>query len=264
MIETHAHLDFPEYDKDRDQVIARAKEAGIGAIINVGSSLKGSFASVELAKNHSLIYAACGIHPHDAKAADARAIDDIKGLAVSAGKVVAIGEIGIDLYRNLSPKDIQYNVLYDFLKMSRELDLPVIIHCREESPDKHEAADMLFHAMGETFDMPYKGVVHCFSGNEKLLHRCISAGLYISYTCNITYKKAASLREVLKKTPLERLLLETDSPFLSPQEKRGARNEPSYLRYLLRSISENTGVSEQAIEKQTDKNAQELFFKKYS
>ena len=262
MIETHAHLDFPEYDTDREAVIHRAKSSGIKAIINVGSSLKGSFSSVRLAENYSMIYAACGIHPHDAKTADTQAVDSIRGLALSTKKVVAIGEVGIDLYRNLSPKDIQYNILCDFLKMSRELDLPVIIHCREESPESSTAADMLFRAMGETLDKPYKGVMHCFSGDEEFLERCLSAGLYISYTCNVTYKKADKLRAVLNKTPLERLLLETDSPFLSPREKRGTRNEPGHLKYLLKAISESTGKSEQSIEEQTDDNARELFFKK--
>lgn len=262
MIETHAHLDFPEYDTDREAVVLRAKSSGIKAIINVGSSLKGSFSSVRLAENYSMIYAACGIHPHDAKTADTQAIDSIRGLACSTEKVVAIGEVGIDLYRNLSPKDIQYNILCDFLKMSRELDLPVIIHCREESPDSSAAADMLFRAMGETLDKPYKGVMHCFSGDEEFLERCLSAGLYISYTCNVTYKKADKLRAVLNKTPLERLLLETDSPFLSPRERRGTRNEPGHLKYLLKAISESTGKSEQSIEEQTDDNARELFFKK--
>jgi TatD DNase family protein len=262
MIETHAHLDFPEYDKDRDEVVARAKESGINAIINVGSNLEGSVACVDLAKKYSMIYAACGIHPHDAKSADSRAVDDIRGLAVSENKVVAIGEIGIDLYRNLSPEDIQRNVFYNFLKISKELDLPVIIHCREEAPDRHEASDMLFQVMEEALDIPYKGVMHCFSGGGKLLRRCLDAGLYISYTCNITYKKADKLRDALKKTPLERLLLETDSPFLSPQEKRGTRNEPSHLKYLLKAISEYTGLPEQEIEGQTDVNADELFFKK--
>jgi TatD DNase family protein len=113
--------------------------------------------------------------------------------------------------------------------------------------------------MKETLVMPYKGVMHCFSGDEKLLKQCLDSGLYVSYTCNITYKKSGSLRSVLKKTPVERLLLETDSPFLSPQEKRGTRNEPSYLKYLVRAISENNGIAEQEIEEQTSRNARGLF-----
>lgn len=264
MIETHAHLDFPEYDKDRDSVIQRAKISGIEAIINVGSSVGGSFSSVELAKNYSFIYAACGVHPHDAKTVSPETIENIKKLIISTDRVVAIGEVGIDLYRNLSPRNVQYNVLCDFLKMSKELDLPLIIHCREQAPDKHEASDTLFRAMEETLDMPYKGVMHCFSGNSDLLQKCLDAGLYVSYTCNVTYKKADSLRAVLRKTPLERLLLETDSPFLSPQERRGTRNEPAYIQYLLKSVSENIGVSEREIEERTDRNAHDLFFKKRS
>ena len=263
MIETHAHLDFPDYDKDRDDVIQRAKSSGISAIINVGSSIQGSLASVELAKNYNFIYAACGVHPHDAKTVSPDTIENIKKLITSTNRVVAIGEVGIDLYRNLSPKDIQYNVLSDFLKMSKDLGLPLIIHCREEAPDKQEASDMLFQAMRETLDMPYKGVMHCFSGNEHLLKTCLDAGLYVSYTCNVTYKKADNLRAVLKKTPLERLLLETDSPFLSPREKRGTRNEPANIQHLLKAVSESMGISEQEIENQTDRNAHNLFFKTF-
>ena len=263
MIETHAHLDFPDYDKDRDSVIQRAKSSGISAIINVGSSIQGSLASVELAKNYNFIYAACGVHPHDAKTVSPDTIENIKKLITSTNRVVAIGEVGIDLYRNLSPKDIQYSALSDFLKMSKEFDLPLIIHCREEAPDKKEASDMLFKAMRQTLDMPYKGVMHCFSGDEHLLKICLDAGLYVSYTCNVTYKKAYNVRAVLKKTPLERLLLETDSPFLSPEGKRGTRNEPANIQHLLKVVSENMGISEKEIENQTDRNAHNLFFKKF-
>jgi TatD DNase family protein len=263
MIETHAHLDFPEYDGDRDSVIQRAKASGIEKIINVGTDMKGSLSSVELAKNYSFIYAACGIHPHYAKDTGPDAMEYIKKLIISMDRVVAIGEVGIDLYRNISTVDAQQRVLSGFLKMSADLNLPLIIHCREQAPGRHEASDILFQAMESVLDMPYKGVMHCFSGNEALLKRCLDAGLYISYTCNVTFKGSGDIRSVLKKTPLKRLLLETDSPFLSPQGKRGTRNEPAYIQYLLRSISENTGVPEKEIERQTDRNAHDLFFKIY-
>ncbi len=259
MIETHAHLDFADYNTDRENVIKKAKDAGIKAIINVGSTLGGSVASVELAKRYDFIYAACGIHPHYAKAADDDAIKSLTGLIKSTGKAVAVGEVGIDLYRGLSPVVVQEEAFEKFVLLSRQLSLPLIIHCREKPGGKSDAADILFKIMKENLRMPYRGVMHCFSGDEQMLDRCLDSGLYVSYTCNITYSKTNRLRDVLKKTPLSRLLLETDSPYLSPQEKRGLRNEPSYIRCLIRAIAEITGFSEAEIEEQTDKNAKSLF-----
>jgi TatD DNase family protein len=259
MIETHAHLDFSDYNTDREDVIERARVAGIAAIINVGSTVDGSIASVELARRYDFIYAACGIHPHDAKAADADALKSLTKLIQSTGKVVAIGEVGIDLYRDLSPVIIQEEVFREFVLLSRQLSLPLIIHCREKAKGESDASDILFKIMKENLHMPYRGVLHCFSGDQQMLGRCLDSGLYVSYTCNITYNNASRLRDVLKKTPLNRLLLETDSPYLSPQEKRGMRNEPSCIQYLVRAIAEITGLSELEIEEQTDKNARDLF-----
>jgi TatD DNase family protein len=259
MIETHAHLDFADYNTDREDVIERAKAAGIKSIINVGATLDGSIASVELANRYDFIYAACGIHPHDAKAADDDAVESLARLVKSTGKAVAIGEVGIDLYRELAPIGVQEQAFEKFVLLSRQLNLPLIIHCREKPGGGKSAADALFKIMKKNLHMPYRGVVHCFSGDKQILGRCLDSGLYVSYTCNITYNKANSLRDVLKQTPLSRLLLETDSPYLSPQEKRGLRNEPSYIKYLVQAIAEITGFSESEIENQTDKNAKGLF-----
>ena len=259
MIETHAHLDFPQYNDDRDAVIERAAGIGIDVIINVASSLKGSFSSVELAKRYDSIYATCGMHPHDAKDADDNAIETLKNLALSQKKVIAIGEVGLDFYRNLSPEDIQLEAFTRFVKLSKELKLPLILHCRESCLSKKEAAELIFKIMEENLKRPFIGVMHCFSGNEELLNRCLDSGLYVSYTCNITYKNADNLRGVVKKTPIDRLLLETDSPFLSPQAKRGERNEPSNLRYLVKQIAEIRGIEEKEVESRTTKNAQKLF-----
>jgi TatD DNase family protein len=259
MIETHAHLDFPQYNDDRGAVIERAICSGIGAIINVASSLKGSFSSAELAKKYDCVYAACGIHPHNAKDADDNAMEKLKNLALSRKKIIAIGEVGLDFYRDLSPKDIQLDAFTRFVKLSKELKLPLILHCREASPLEREASELIFKIMEENLKRPFIGVMHCFSGNEELLNRCLDSGLYISYTCNITYKNADNLREVVKKTPMDRLLLETDSPFLSPQAKRGERNEPSNLKYLVKEIAEIRNIEEKEVELQTTQNAKKLF-----
>ena len=190
MIETHAHLDFADYNADRESVIERAKAAGIKAIINVGSTLDGSIASVELASRYDFIYAACGIHPHNAKVVDDDSVQSLKRLIQSTGKVVAIGEVGIDLYRGLSPLGAQEQAFEKFVLLSRQLNFPLIMHCREKPSGENYAADILFKIMKENLHMPYKGVMHCFSGDEQILGRCLDSGLYISYTCNITYNKA--------------------------------------------------------------------------
>jgi TatD DNase family protein len=259
LIETHAHLDFPQYNNDRDDVITRAKACGIIAIINISSSLKGCYSSIELSRKYDLIYAACGIHPHDAKKATASAISQIEALIENNKKVVAIGEVGLDFYRNHSERDTQLDSFVKFIGLSKRFGLPLVLHCREESPDKTDAQELLFKAMEEHLEPPFKGVMHCFSGDEKLLARCIDNGLHVSFTCNVTFKKADRLRQVLSKVPIERLLLETDSPFLAPQAKRGQRNEPSYLSFLVEAISEALGMEKERIEEMTTHNARRLF-----
>lgn len=258
-IETHAHLDFPEYDNDRQEVIRRANAAGVGIIINVSSSLKGSFSSVELSERYDFIYAACGIHPHHAEEVTGEVIQSLKGLALQSKKVVAIGEVGLDFYRNQSLKDAQRQSLVKFIGLSKELNLPLILHCREQAPDNREASTLLLEALRENLDRPLRAVMHCFSGDAQLLKECLDLGLYISFTCNVTFKSANRLRDVLKAVPIERLLLETDSPFLAPQEKRGERNEPAYLTYLAEAIAENLKISRDDVERITTKNAKELF-----
>lgn len=259
LVETHAHLDFPEYDNDREDVIKRAKAANVGIIINVSSSLRGSLASLELSRRYDCVYAACGIHPHDAKGVTDDVILKLKELALSSKKVVAIGEVGLDFYRNLSARDIQHDAYIRFLKLSKELDLPLILHCREESALKKEASRLILQGLREHLDMPVQGVIHCFSGDSTLLREALEMGLYVSFTCNVTFKKADSLRETLKATPIERLLLETDSPFLAPEQKRGQRNEPAYISYLVDAISENLNIGRDEVERITTENARTLF-----
>ena len=259
LIETHAHLDFPEYNDDQDEVIKRANAAGVGIIINVASSLKGSFGSVALSEKYESIYATCGMHPREAEKLDNHSMQAIRKLVSSSNKVVAIGEVGLDFFRNISPRQAQYEAFVKFIKLSRESDLPLIIHCREEAPGKRDASELIFKAMRENLGPTAKGVMHCFSGDRQLLERALELGLHISFTCNITFKSASPLREVLKETPLDRLLLETDSPFLAPQAKRGERNEPSYLTYLVDAIAENLCIEKRQVEEATTENAKKLF-----
>jgi len=250
LIDSHCHLDFKDFDSDRDAVLARAKKCGVERIINVGSSLEGSRRSAMLAAKHAEVYASVGIHPHDAKTATDAAIGEIRRLA-SKDKVVAIGEVGLDYYRNLSPKEAQVDAFKKFIAMSSELKLPLIIHARESHDDMIKMLRDSGNAVA--------GVMHCFSGDERFLKSCLDLGLYISFTCNLTYKKSGSLRDIAKIVPVERLLLETDAPYLAPEGMRGKRNEPANIPLLASELSGLTGLSVKDIARITTHNANTLF-----
>jgi len=226
-IDTHCHLDFPEFDSDRDEVIKRAKDQGISHIINISSSLQGSKNSIALSQKHDFIYAAVGIHPHEADGFSDEVEDILRELARS-DKVVAIGEIGLDYYKNYSEPKNQKGTFISLLKLSKELNLPAVIHCRQADSDVVEILKEV---------MPQKIVVHCFSGSEYFLRQCLELGFFVSFTCNITYKKALNLRDLVRQVPLERLMLETDAPFLAPEGFRGRRNEPLYVKNLAQEIA---------------------------
>ncbi|MDD5429039.1 MAG: YchF/TatD family DNA exonuclease [Candidatus Omnitrophica bacterium] len=251
LIDTHCHLDFDDFAADRDAVIERAKQAGVGAIIDVGSSVEGSRRALKLAESSDIIYASLGVHPHDAKSVTDKVIADFKEMAKS-DKVVAIGEVGLDFYRNLSPKEEQEAAFRKFIRLAGELDLPLIIHAREAAPE-------VIRILTEEKRNGLRGVMHCFSGDKDFLQRSLEIGLHISFTCNITFKNAGALREVVREVPTERLLLETDAPFLAPQKLRGKRNEPAYLTYLVKELASITGLSENDIARITTHNAASLF-----
>lgn len=248
-IDTHCHLDFPEFNKDKEEVIRRSYDNGIGYIINIGSSLKGSADSVQLAKEHPSIYAACGIHPYEADKINESDKEELSKL-LKSDKVVAIGEIGLDYYRNYSAHPSQQVLFVSLLKLAKDTGLPVVIHTRGAEKD---TLDILKDAL------PLKAVVHCFSGDKDFLEECLVLGFFVSYTCNITYKKAEGLRETVKITPLDRLMLETDCPFLPPEGLRGKRNEPIYVKRLAEEIAgiKNTSINE--VEQCTTFNAKEFF-----
>jgi TatD DNase family protein len=251
MIDTHCHLDFKDFDADRDAVIDRARSSGIDSIINVGSSVEGSLRAVELAGKYDLIYASIGVHPHDAKSVTDKVINDFRTLA-KAGKVVAIGEVGLDYYRNLSPKESQIEAFKTFIRLAKELDLPVILHSREADAD-------LLEILKKEAGGGLRGVMHCFSGDKDFLKECLDLGLYVSFTCNLTFRNAKALRETAKEVPVERLLLETDAPFLAPEGMRGKRNEPANLKFLVAEWARLLKLSEADIERITTHNAGRLF-----
>lgn len=249
LIDTHCHLDFPEFDKDREEVIRRAKNQGIDYIINIGSTLEGSKKSLELAAKYDFIYATAGIHPHDADRFDEKIRAHLEQLAKS-DKVVAIGEIGLDYYKNYSLPAKQKALFVSLIKLANDLGKPLVIHSRQA---QEETLEILKQAP------PKSAVVHCFSGDEDFLKACLDSGFFISFTCNITYKKAEDLRKLVKLTPPERLLLETDAPFLAPQVFRGQRNEPLYVKYLAQEIAKIKEISIDELAKITTHNAKDFF-----
>lgn len=232
-IDTHCHLDFPEFDQDRDKLIKDLKENGISHIINIGSNLRGCAASLELAKKYEFVYAAVGIHPHEADSFNKEVQSGIEKIAKN-GKVVAIGEIGLDYYKNYSLPQNQRLLFSALLGLAKDLNLPLVIHSREASVDTLKILESA---------KIQKAVIHCFSGNEDFLKRCLNLGFFVSFTCNITYKKAKNLRDMVKLAPLERIFLETDAPYLSPEGLRGRRNEPSNVKYVASEIARIKEIS---------------------
>jgi len=250
IIDTHAHLDFPDYKADRDDVIKRAEEAGVKYIINVGTSLGTSVKSLELTKKYDHIYASVGIHPN---AASNVSSDDRSRLEALAGqnKVVAIGETGLDYYRDRSKKEDQKRLFNQHLELAERHSLPVIIHNREASDD---CLDIIRKYSGRVH-----GVIHCFAGSRDDAKEFLELGFHISFAGPITFPKAETLRDALKAVPVDKLLLETDCPFLAPQPKRGKRNEPSYLQYTIPVLAELYELTVEDIKRITSLSARNLF-----
>lgn len=250
MIDTHAHLDFPQYDKDRDKVIEDAFSSGIEAIINIGVDLKSSEKSIKLAERYKKIYATVGFHPHDASKLDKDSFRELEKLA-SHPKVVSIGEIGLDFYRNLSPRQLQIKAFKQQLELAKNHNLPVVVHIRDAYK---EALEILSnHGKG------LKGVLHCFSGNEIEAKEGLKLGYYLSFNGTLTYKNSRSF-ELVKKIPLSSIIVETDCPYLTPEPLRGKRNEPRLVRIVTEKIVE---LSSSHIFKEIDDiltlNARKLF-----
>lgn len=252
LIDTHAHLDFKEYDKDRDEVIKRAFEGGVEKIINVGCNLDRSQASINITKKYDQIFASIGVHPYDGKSDSIKTITERLFKMAKDEKVVAIGEIGLDYYRleKERNKDIQKRVFRTQLDVAKELELPVILHCRDAYEDMLDIIKK---------DNIKRGVSHCFLGNKEIAKRYLELGLYLSFTGVITFKNAGEVIDVVRETPLERILIETDAPFLAPEPHRGTRNEPAYVKYIAEKIATIKEIGYDQVAKVTTKNVEELF-----
>lgn len=250
MIDTHCHLDFDVYDGQRDKVVAEANATGVHTIINIGVDRNSSVRSVELADTYDSVYAAVGVHPHDAKTLTDKVELEIKELA-HRPKVVAIGEIGLDYYRNLSPHDIQRKAFRRQLELAVELKLPVVIHTRESF---RETVDIVREYATDLVG----GVFHCFPGNNDDAFEVFSLGFIISVGGVITFKDSRMSR-VAAEAPLDKIILETDAPYLTPVPHRGKENHPAYVKYVYKKLAELRGIGVEEVEKVIDRTAQKLF-----
>ncbi|HSB03912.1 MAG TPA: TatD family hydrolase [Thermodesulfobacteriota bacterium] len=255
LIDSHAHLEMPEFKKDLESVIQRAKESGVEYIFTVGTEKKDWKRALEIANSHPSIYAILGVHPHNAKEIDEESYRILKGLCQDE-KVKAYGEIGLDFFRNLSPRDIQLKRFREQIGLARELGLPIVVHDREAH---QETLDILKSEKAEECG----GIIHCFSGDGEMAKVCIDMGFYISIPGSITFKNAVGFREVVRKIPLESLLVETDAPFLTPEPFRGKRNEPGYVRYTAQKVAEIKKVPFEKVAAITTENALRVYRLKF-
>lgn len=250
LIDTHAHLYFNQFDDDRDQVIQGAFDSGVANIINIGIDVETSRQCVELAERHDGLFAAAAIHPNDSTKLNQTTLAELRELSQHP-KVVAIGEIGLDFYRDRSPAELQEKALRAQIRLAKEVELPLIIHNREAG---HEILEVIKSEGSEGLS----GVFHCFSEGTDIAEEVLELGFHLSFTGNLTFKKS-ELPEVAQRVPLNRLLLETDSPFLSPEPRRGRRNEPAQVIYIAQKLAEIKETTLAEIEKKTTANAVRLF-----
>ena len=251
LIDSHAHLDMQDFNHDRNQVIERAIKGGLSRIITVGINMVSSIAALKLTREYDSVFAAVGYHPHNASECNRQALNKLIETA-SDPKVVAWGEIGLDFYRNRSLRDVQMNVFLQQLEIAGELGLPVIIHDR----DAHNEILSILKKIGKG---DRKGVIHCFSGDTNMAMTLIELGYYISISGVVTFKKASLIKEVASNIPLERLLVETDSPYLAPAPKRGKRNEPLFVTYTAKEISRLRGIEPDELAVALSANTERLF-----
>ena len=251
LIDSHAHLDAGQFASDLPQVLERARQKGLRYIVTVGTDLLSSIRAIELASRYSFVYTSIGVHPHHADKVEETALKKLKDLARQP-KVVAIGETGLDYYRNYSPRPAQQKLFRELISMAKEVGLPLIIHQRH-------AQEELTTIMDEEEGWKAGGVMHCFSGSEEHARRCLEKGFYLSFAGNITFPKATLLRRVIKETPMERILIETDSPYLAPLPYRGRRNEPSYVEMVAEKIAELKGLSVEQCGRMVTANLRRVF-----
>ena len=252
LIDTHAHLDEDAFALDLDEVVARATEAGVVAIVTIGTTAESSRRAVELAGRYASVYAAVGIQPNyvaEAKPGDWEKIEEL----ARAPRVVAIGETGLDRYWDYAPIDLQRDYFDRHLELARRLDLPFVVHCRQAEDD------VVAQLRGAVEGGPLRGVMHSFAGSRATAEACLQLGLHISFAGMLTYRKSDELRQMAAAIPLDRVLVETDSPYLAPIPLRGKRNEPANVKLTATTLAETRGLTLDELAAQTTRNARELF-----
>ena len=255
-VDSHAHIDGPEFDADREDIIQRAHAAGVSAILNVGTGDPHSGAfdrAIELGKSYQTVYTAIGTHPHDARFYNDEAEEKTRSLILSGERVVAWGEIGLDFHYDNSPRDVQVDVFRRQLRAARDLNLPVIIHTREAETETIEILKSDYDGADR------RGVFHCFSGSEDLARRAIDQDFMISFSGIVTFKKAEELRNIARQVPLDHLLIETDCPYLTPVPHRGQRNEPAYVVEVARCLAGLHGLEIEELGHITTENFMRFF-----
>lgn len=256
-VDSHCHIDGAEFDADRDEVVQRANDAGVKFMLNIGTGEpdSGNFErAIEIAEKYENVYASIGVHPHDAKTFDNKAEARLINLAKENERVIAWGEIGLDFYYDHSPREIQEKVFRKQIRIARELDLPIIIHSRDADDETVEI--LTEECAGENFR---GGIMHCFGGTPQMAESLMEIGFLISFAGNVTFKKADNLREAARVVPLERLLVETDCPFLAPIPFRGKRSEPSFVAHTAKFLAEFYGIETERLANQTTRNFLDFF-----
>ena len=253
-VDSHAHLDGSEFDADRDAVIERARAAGLRYLLVIGgaSGLEQMGAALDIAEGHDWIHAAAGIHPHEASKAQDVHFDLLRRLARQP-KFLAVGEIGLDYYYDHSPREVQKQVLNRQLDLAHEIKLPIIIHCRDAWPDLRDILRAHWRDRG------LAGILHCFSGRREDALELMDRGFLVSFAGNLTFKKADDLRAVAREIPLDRVLTETDCPYLAPVPYRGKRNEPAYVAEVTRELARLHNLNEEAMGQRVVRNFSEFF-----
>jgi TatD DNase family protein len=257
LVDSHCHIDGPQFDDDRDEVVQRAADAGLIAMLNVGTGDPNSDdfrRAVAVAEKYPAVYASVGVHPHDAKLYDDAAEDHLIELVKSSKKVIAWGEIGLDFHYDHSPRDVQKEVFRRQIRTAKELDLPIIIHSREAND---ETVEILVEEC--SYDGFRGGIMHCFGGTIEMVQALVPLDFLISFAGNITFKNAGNLREVAEMMSLNKMLVETDCPFLTPEPLRGRRNEPAFVRHTVERMAEHMYIEPSAVATQTTENFFDFF-----
>lgn len=252
-IDTHAHVDMDSYDEDREATIQRARDNGVKYILNIGCDVESSQRSVELTEHYDFIYATAGVHPHDTKSINGSTYDQLR-ILLDHPKVIALGEIGLDYFKNYSPQEVQRTHFRKQIELAKELNKPIIIHSRDAKED-------MLSILSDYYNDPNgrSGIFHCFSGDQEMADAALAMGFYISFAGTVTFKNAEPLRQVAKTIPADRLFAETDCPFMAPVPNRGKRNEPAFVNHTARKLAEVRGVTIEDVERTMEFNFHDLF-----